>query len=227
MLLCGHLMNRMSLKRLAVLASLWFFAAAVQAEGPVGDPAAGQKKNATCIGCHGIVGYQASFPEVYKVPKISQQNGKYIEAALKAYKSGERRHPTMRSVAQSLSDQDIADLAAYYEQHGKKVAVDEQAVTPPPVVAELLTKGGCAGCHGANFSKPMDPSYPKLAGQHRDYLYIALKSYQEQGHSTWGRGNAIMSGMAKPYSRAELKKIADYLGSLPGELQAVPQSKFR
>ena len=70
MLLCGHLMNPMSLKRLAVLASLWFFAAAVQAEGPVGDPAAGQKKNATCIGCHGIVGYQASFPEVYKVPKI-------------------------------------------------------------------------------------------------------------------------------------------------------------
>lgn len=217
----------MSLKRLAVLASLWFFAAAAHAEGLVGDPAAGQKKNATCIGCHGILGYQASFPEVYKVPKISQQNAKYIEAALKGYKSGERRHPTMRSVAQSLSDQDIADLAAYYEQHGNKVAVDEQAVTPPPAVADLLTKGGCAGCHGANFSKPMDPSYPKLAGQHRDYLYIALKSYQEQGHSTWGRGNAIMSGMAKPYSRAELKKIADYLGSLPGELQAVPQSKFR
>ena len=220
-------MNPMSLKRLAVLASLWLFAAVAYAQGLVGDPAAGEKKNATCIGCHGIVGYQASFPEVYKVPKISQQNAKYIEAALKAYKSGERRHPTMRSVAQSLSEQDMADLAAYYEQHGKKVAAPEQIPEAPKVVAELLAKGNCASCHGANFSKPMDPSYPKLAGQHRDYLYIALKSYQEQGHSTWGRGNAIMSGMAKPYSRAELKKIADYLGSLPGELQAVPQSKFR
>jgi cytochrome c553 len=188
----------MSLKRFAFLSSLFLITATSQAEGLTGDAAAGQKKNATCIGCHGIVGYQASFPEVYKVPKISQQNAKYI-----------------------------ADLAAYYEQHGKKVDVAEQAITPPAVVAELLTKGGCAGCHGANFSKPMDPSYPKLAGQHRDYLYIALKSYQEQGHSTWGRANAIMSGMAKPYTRAELKKIADYLGSLPGELQAVPQSKFR
>jgi len=227
MLPSGHLMNQMSLKFFALLSSLLLVTAAAQAEGLTGDAAVGQKKNATCIGCHGIVGYQASFPEVYKVPKISQQNAKYIEAALKAYKSGERRHPTMRSVAQSLTDQDIADLAAYYEQHGKKVEVAEQAVTPPAVVADLLTKGGCAGCHGANFNKPMDPSYPKLAGQHRDYLYIALKSYQEQGHSTWGRANAIMSGMAKPYTRAELKKIADYLGSLPGELQAVPQSKFR
>ena len=180
-----------------------------------------------CIGCHGIHGYQASFPEVYRVPKISQQGGKYIEAALRAYKSGERRHMTMRSVALGLSDQDIADLAAYYEQHGNKVAVPEQAPAAPAAVAELLNKGGCAGCHGANFNKPLDPSYPKLAGQNADYLYVALKSYQDGGHSTWGRNNAIMGGMAKPFKRAELKAIADYLGSLPGELQVVPQSKFR
>ena len=171
-------MNQMSLKLFAFLSSLIFISAAAQAEGLTGDAAAGQKKNATCIGCHGIIGYQASFPEVYKVPKISQQNAKYIEAALKAYKTGERRHPTMRSVAQSLTDQDIADLAAYYEQHGKKVAVDEQAVEPPKVVADLLTKGGCAGCHGANFNKPMDPSNPKMAGQHRDNLNHPLNSYQ-------------------------------------------------
>ena len=73
----------------------------------------------------------------------------------------------------------------------------------------------------------MDPSYPKLAGQNADYLYIALKSYQDGGHSTWGRSNAIMAGMAKPFSRNELKAIANYIGSLPGELQVVPQSKFR
>lgn len=201
--------------------------ASLRAEALKGDPAAGQKKNAMCIGCHGIVGYQASFPEVYRVPKISQQGGKYIEAALQAYKSGQRRHMTMRSVALGLNDQDIADLGAFYEQQGQKAAVPEQPAAAPAAVAELLNKGGCIGCHGANFSKPIDPSYPKLAGQNADYLFVALKSYQTQGHSTWGRANPIMPNIVKPYSTAELKLIANYIGSLPGELQVVPQAKFR
>ena len=72
-----------------------------------------------CIGCHGIKGYQASFPEVHKVPMISGQSAKYIVAALTAYKKGERKHPTMRAIAASLTEQDMADLAAYYEQQGK------------------------------------------------------------------------------------------------------------
>jgi cytochrome c553 len=79
-----------------------------------GDAKAGETKNAMCIGCHGIKGYQASFPEVYKVPMISGQGAKYITAALNEYKKGERKHPTMRAIADSLSDQDIADLAAHY-----------------------------------------------------------------------------------------------------------------
>ncbi|HEY4374598.1 MAG TPA: c-type cytochrome [Burkholderiales bacterium] len=71
-------------------------------------------KAAMCIGCHGIPGYQMAFPHVYHVPMIAGQNEKYIENALKAYKSGERKHPTMHSIASSLSDADIAELAAYY-----------------------------------------------------------------------------------------------------------------
>ena len=63
------------------------------------DAQAGEKKAAMCIGCHGIAGYQASFPEVHKVPMISGQNAKYIAAALNAYKKGERKHPTMRGIA--------------------------------------------------------------------------------------------------------------------------------
>ena len=78
------------------------------------DAKAGEKKIAMCIGCHGIPGYQASFPEVHKVPMISGQNAKFIVAALNAYKKGERKHPTMRGIADTLSDQDIADVAAYY-----------------------------------------------------------------------------------------------------------------
>jgi MoxR-like ATPase len=64
-------------------------------------------------------------------------------------------------------------------------------------VAELLKKGTCVACHGDNFSKPIDPSYPKIAGQHADYLFVALKAYKTEGHATWGRSNAIMGGMAK------------------------------
>jgi cytochrome c553 len=87
---------------------------------PKGDAKAGEGKAAMCIGCHGIVGYKASFPEIYRVPKISGQSAAYIVASLNGYKKGDRKHPTMRGIAASLSDQDMADLAAFYEQHGKK-----------------------------------------------------------------------------------------------------------
>ncbi|MES2243636.1 MAG: c-type cytochrome [Pseudomonadota bacterium] len=195
-----------------------------------GDVKAGETKNAMCIGCHGIKGYQASFPEVYKVPMISGQSAKYIDAALHAYKKGERKHPTMRGIAESLNDQDIADLAAYYAQHGVTegaAAAARTAKTPSPAVAALLGKANCASCHGADFSKPIDPSYPKLGGQHADYLFVALKAYKVENNKTVGRGNAIMAGMAKQYTNAELKQLANYLASVEGDLKVVPQSKFR
>lgn len=71
-------------------------------------------KAAMCIGCHGIPGYRMAFPHVYHVPYIAGQSPKYLEVALKAYQSGERKHPTMRSIAAGLSDKDIAELATYY-----------------------------------------------------------------------------------------------------------------
>ena len=186
-----------------------------------------QAKVAMCIGCHGIVGYQASFPEVHKVPMIAGQNAKYIAAALTAYAKGERKHPTMRGIAQTLSEQDIADVSAYYEQQAKAAPVPETALVASAQVSELLAKGACASCHGANFSKPIDGSYPKLAGQHADYLNVALKAYQIEGNPNVGRGNAIMAGQVKQFSHAELKAMANYLASLPSELRTVPQSKFR
>ena len=194
------------------------------------DAAAGEKKAAMCIGCHGIVGYQASFPEVHKVPMIAGQGAKYIVSALTAYKKGERKHPTMRGIAGSLSDTDMADLAAYYEKQNAamvKPVADTPAAAPPADVAALLTKGACSSCHGANFSKPIDPGYPKLAGQHADYLAVALHAYSVTGNPQVGRGNAIMAGQVKQFSRAELKALAKYIGSLPGELATVPQSRFR
>lgn len=84
-----------------------------------GDAAAGKGKTAMCAGCHGIVGFRTAYPETYHVPKLGGQNAGYIVSALKAYKVGDRSHPTMKAIAASLTDQDMADLAAYYSAAGK------------------------------------------------------------------------------------------------------------
>jgi cytochrome c553 len=202
---------------------------ATTSAAPAAAPRAAEKLIAMCIGCHNLPGYQASFPEVHKVPMIAGQGAKYIVSALQQYKKGDRKHPTMKGIAASLSDQDMNDIAAYYEQLGKGnlPPVPEGAPQAPADVQALLTKGNCASCHGANFDKPIDASYPKLAGQHADYLFVALKAYQTEGNPHVGRSNAIMSAQAKPFSHAELKTLAKFIGSLPGELQTVPQSEFR
>lgn len=79
-----------------------------------GDPKAGQVKTSMCAGCHGIAGWRTAYPSVYSVPKLGGQHADYIVAALKAYKSGERSHPSMKGIAGSLSEQDMEDLAAFY-----------------------------------------------------------------------------------------------------------------
>ncbi|AVO49967.1 cytochrome c4 [Melaminivora suipulveris] len=192
-----------------------------------GDAKAGAGKVAMCIGCHSIPGYQASFPEVYKVPMISGQGAAYIAAALHAYQKGERRHPTMRGIADSLTDQDIADVAAYYAAQGPAEGGATRAREPGSQVSALLQKGACVSCHGDNFSKPIDGSYPKIAGQHADYLYASLKSYKMDHGAYVGRSNGVMAGIAKQFSNAELKELANYIGSLDGDLRVVPQSRFR
>jgi cytochrome c553 len=194
-----------------------------------GNPQNGEQKISMCIGCHGIAGYQASFPQVYKVPKIAGQGAKYIASALNAYKKGDRRHPTMHGIAVSMTDQDIADVAAYYSLLGKDEGLklsDDPSVAQPEVAA-LIQKGACTSCHGSNFNKPLDPSYPKIAGQNWDYLFVALKSYKLGIQPSWGRNNAVMSGVAKQFSNDELKMLAQYVGSQQGEIKTVAQSKFR
>jgi cytochrome c553 len=109
------------MKRLALIAATSAAAlvspiALAQAPAPAGDPVKGAQKVQMCQGCHGIVGWRTAFPEVYRVPKLSGQTPGYIVVALKAYKSGDRGHPTMKAIAASLSDADMADIAAYYSQ---------------------------------------------------------------------------------------------------------------
>jgi cytochrome c553 len=213
------------------------FGSAAHAQAPAGDAARGATKAAMCIGCHGIVGYQATFPEVHKVPMISGQGAKYIVAALVAYQKGDRKHPTMRGIAASLTEQDMADLGAYYEQHGKGVGTPAPAALAKAVPDNLKDRmAACVACHGANFSTPLDPAYPKLAGQHADYLHVALKSYHTDNNPLIGRNNATMraqvvqeaDGKKKlTFSNAELKQMAQYLAALPGDLRVVPQSRLR
>jgi cytochrome c553 len=96
-----------------------FGAGPALAQGPAGNAEAAKNKISMCIGCHGVSGYKTAYPEVYHVPKISGQHPVYIVNALKAYKTGERSHPSMRGIALSLSEQDMADLAAYYGSASK------------------------------------------------------------------------------------------------------------
>ncbi len=110
----GRLLSS-TLPALAFVVSCVVATSAFAADALVGNAEnAKASKVSMCIGCHGIPGYRASFPEVYSVPMIAGQNPDYIQAALRAYATGERTHPTMDAIAQSLSDQDIADLSAYY-----------------------------------------------------------------------------------------------------------------
>lgn len=90
-------------------------AAAQQTAGTTqGNAAAGRTKSSMCAGCHSIPGYKTAFPSVYHVPRLDGQHAAYIVKALHAYKSGERTHPSMRGIAAGLSDQDMADLAAFF-----------------------------------------------------------------------------------------------------------------
>jgi cytochrome c553 len=83
---------------------------------------------------------------------------------------------------------------------------------------ELAKKYNCAACHGADYNKPIDPSYPKLAGQHADYLAHALTAYKRGGDKANGRSNPIMAGQVQPLSNQDMIDIGAYLASLPAQL---------
>jgi cytochrome c553 len=110
----------MILSRVSIaLAAGMTFALAMPAGAADGDPAAGQQKKQMCEGCHGIAGYRTAYPTVYSAPKLGGQGAAYVVKALQEYRSGARKHPSMNGVAGSLSDQDMANLAAYYASEGK------------------------------------------------------------------------------------------------------------
>lgn len=104
----------MIIKSVVVLAGL-AFGLAMNPVQAAGDPDEGARKAKTCMGCHGVKGYRNAYP-TYRVPKLGGQYPEYIISALKEYKSGARQHPTMEIQGDSLSEQDMQDIAAYFAQ---------------------------------------------------------------------------------------------------------------
>jgi cytochrome c553 len=167
---------------------------AAQAADP--DLERGADLGYTCHGCHGIENYKNAFP-IYSVPRLGGQHVAYLVVALKAYAGKERAHATMHSHAAGMSEQDMADVAAYLA--GSELAPTGRAVGTAPKASHT-----CVACHG-NDGIGILPEYPSLTGQHADYLAESLKAYR-----SGQRKNAVMAGMTAPLTDADIVELARY-----------------
>ncbi len=163
-----------------------------------------EELSSTCLGCHGVVSYNNIYP-TYKVPKLGNQHKDYIVSALKAYRSGERSHPTMKAHAANLSDLDIDKIGDYFSSFKTKIAISEN-------LKMIDEANSCVGCHGVDGNSVV-PTFPRIAGQYEDYLYQSLKSYKNGK-----RNNAIMKGVASTLNDDQMKKLSKYFASQKGML---------
>ncbi len=170
-----------------------------------GDAEAGKPIAYTCLGCHGIEGYRNAYPS-FRVPKLGGQKAGYLEIALKGYRDGMRKHPTMVGQANSMSDQDIADVSAYLATLGTETV----AAGGTEGAAPFDKAAACIACHGAN-GISINAAWPTLAGQHEDYLLNALKQYRDGS-----RSDPVMTAQAALIAEEDLAKLAFYYSRLDG-----------
>ena len=198
-------MHRICTLTIAALISMALLAAApLQAAG---DAERGSVLADTCLGCHGIKGYRNAYPN-YRVPKLGGQHEDYLVIALQGYQNDMREHPTMIAQSDTLTDQEIRDLAAYFASQGG------------PMTGEMVTDGNaaagkekiavCTACHGEAGISPA-PNWPNLAGQHKDYLVHTIKQYRDGG-----RKDPVMSGQAVNLTDQDIKDIAAFYSKQPG-----------
>lgn len=190
-------------RRSALTAALIVLAAAATGAEAAGDPQKGSELATTCMGCHGIAGYRNAYPS-YRVPMLGGQKADYIVAALQAYRNKTRPHPTMQAQAGSLSDGDMQDLAAFFTSQG-------EPETGAPVTTGAKEKAAvCAACHGeAGIASA--PTWPNLAGQHRDYLEHSLNAYRDKT-----RQDPVMQGQVGALTDQDVKELAAYFAAQPG-----------
>lgn len=179
-----------------------------------GDPAAGQEKSAVCQGCHGADGNSYS-PEW---PNLAGQDSRYIVKQLTDFHSGARKNETMTGMASTLSEADIADIAAFFSK---------QALTPEATEGSLAGKklytGGnhytgvpaCAGCHGPNGAGNGPGKIPRLAGQKSVYVAKQLRDFRS-GARTNDR-NGIMQNLAEKMTDKEIDAVAAYVTAMGAE----------
>ncbi|MGE0583394.1 MAG: cytochrome c [Steroidobacteraceae bacterium] len=179
-----------------------------------GDAARGKDLAYTCLGCHAVEDYKNVYP-TYSVPKLSGQSPAYITAALLGYRSGDRSHGTMHAHAASLSDQDIADIAAYLGGEPLKASGKPPAANAPQAVQV------CVACHGGDGVAVL-PEYPSLAGQHADYIERALEEYKKGA-----RKNPIMAGFVTTLTEDDIKALAAYFSSQSPGLETVARRASR
>jgi len=201
---------------LFVLVASLLAAAQLQAESLVdGSAEAGKAKALTCSACHGAEGNSVN----PLWPNTAGQHAKYVVTQLQAFKSGARMNPLMTSQAMLLSEQDMADLAIYFE--GLPGAV--QAVANPELVdrGEALYRGGnlekgvaaCIGCHGPTGRGNAAAEYPSLQGQHAAYTAKQLEDYASGARKTGGK-TQIMQSIAARLSKEDIKALASYVQGL-------------
>lgn len=202
--------------RVCVLTGFALAAFGARAESLVdGDIEAGKARSTTCAACHGVEGV-SSTP---LWPNLAGQNAKYIVEQLRNFKEGRRQNALMSSQAMALSDEDMRNLAVYYESLPMAVA----AVQNPDTIdrAEALYRGGnpeagipaCLACHGPRGRGNSAAAYPALNGQHSAYTAKTLRDYASGARESMG-DNQIMqeiSGYLKP---ADIDALASYIQGL-------------
>jgi cytochrome c553 len=171
--------------------------------GAAGDVDAGKKKFYTCEGCHSVPGYTNTYP-TYHVPRIGGQHADYVVAALNAYREGERKHGSMKSNVDNLSEQDMENIAAYVSKfRGMNSTLP---ITGNPQAGKTKA-ASCASCHGEDGNSE-NAMFPRLAGQYESYLIRALSEYK-----SGVRSNPMMMGFAATLSEEDMRDVAAYYAS--------------
>jgi cytochrome c553 len=189
-----------------------FAQAPLQPLSLAGDAGRGETLSYTCTGCHGVETAVNAYPS-YHVPKLGGQNADYLEIALQGYRAGARGHDTMHAQASQLSDQDIADVAAYFASVEGEAATGILSAGADAIDAGAEKSTTCQACHGP-IGIAASPQWPNLAGQHHSYLVEALKQYQNAE-----RNDLVMGPLASQLDAEAIEQIAAFYAAQPGLFQ--------
>lgn len=181
--------------------------------GAEGSAEEGQNKATPCVACHGAGGNSVN----PLWPNLAGQHAQYIEKQLEAFKSGERQDPLMSPMAAPLSEDDMADLAAYYT---KQTPVGLEADPSKLSLGQRLYRGGdpskniaaCAACHGPRGDGNPTALYPAIGGQHAAYVAKQLRAYREGARQT--DPNQMMRNVAHSMSDEQIDAVASYVQGL-------------